>query len=100
MLFSKAKAEGSSPSGSSFARLAQSVERATFNRVVEGSSPSSGVFFYVCSHGLMVKTADFESANLGSIPSGSFSGVAQRKRVWLITRRSKDRNLPPLFKIL
>ena len=25
-----------------------------------------------CSHGLMVMTADFESASLGSIPSGSF----------------------------
>ena len=25
------------------------------------------------------------------------SGVAQRKRVGLITQRSKDRNLPPLY---
>ncbi len=42
-------------------------------------------------------TVDFESTNLGSIPSMTSSGMAQRKRVWLITRRSEDRNLLPLF---
>jgi hypothetical protein len=30
---------------STFARLAQSVERATFNRTVTGSNPVSGFFF-------------------------------------------------------
>ena len=31
----------------------------------------SGMWLCECSHGLMVMTADFESASLGSIPSGS-----------------------------
>lgn len=30
--------------------------------------------------------------------SYKYSGVAQRKRVWLITRRTEDRNLLPLNK--
>ena len=34
---------GSNPIGTSHAFVAQSVERRTFNPVVEGSSPSSGV---------------------------------------------------------
>ena len=34
---------GSNPTQCTFTRLAQSVERKTFNLVVEGSSPSSSV---------------------------------------------------------
>ena len=42
MLFSKAKVVGSTPTGSTYTRLAQSVERTPFKRVVVGSSPTSG----------------------------------------------------------
>lgn len=34
--------------GRDITRLAQSVERLTLNQVVEGSSPSVGVFFWFC----------------------------------------------------
>ncbi len=58
-------------------RLAQQVERQTFNLVVEGSSPSSGVSCKyiqtsVRTYGLMVMTAGFGPANRGSIPCMSF----------------------------
>jgi hypothetical protein len=53
-------------------RLAQSVERQTFNLVVGGSSPPSGAKNTIWTYGLMVMTAGFGPANLGSIPGMSF----------------------------
>ena len=52
---SNRKVKGSSPFVSGvfdnfFARLAQSVERTTLNRVVAGSSPASGVSKFPYSH--------------------------------------------------
>ena len=48
--------------------------------------------------GLVVRIVAFQAIGSGSIPGGlNLSGVAQWKRVGLITQRSKDRNLLPLF---
>ena len=42
----------------------------------------------------MVRIVAFQAIGSGSIPGGlNLSGVAQWKRVGLITQRSKDRNL-------
>ena len=51
-----------------FSLVAQLVEHSAVNRKVAGSRPVERVWFY----GLMVMTADFESASLGSIPSRTF----------------------------
>jgi hypothetical protein len=46
----------------------------------------------------VVRIVAFQAIGSGSIPGGLIlSGVAQWKRVGLITQRSKDRNLLPLF---
>ena len=37
---------GSNPTPCKYARLAQSVERTAFNRVVKGSIPLPGIFFF------------------------------------------------------
>ena len=50
----------------SLARLAQSVERRTFNPVVAGSSPASGVLSY---------TSMAEWSNAPDLRSGSFGSV-------------------------
>ena len=88
---------GSIPLFSFFTSLAQSVERQPFKLVVVGSSPTWGVFSRssVVEHsavnrkaagskpverdwfyGLMVMTADFESASLGSIPSRTYCNIS------------------------
>ena len=59
-----------------FACLAQSVEREALNLVVVGSNPT-------VSKGNVIFCLK---------PKRIRSNVAQRKRVWLITRRSVDRN--------
>ena len=46
------------------ARLAQSVERTAFNRMVVGSSPTVGIFRY----GLVVRISRFHREGRGSIP--------------------------------
>ena len=53
-----------------FSLVAQLVEHSAVNRKVAGSRPVERVWFY----GLMVMTADFESASLGSIPSRTYIG--------------------------
>ena len=63
------------------ARLAQSVEREALNLVVVGSSPTVGTY---------------RSLVLPASKENLVSGVAQGKRVGLITRRSVDRNHSPL----
>ena len=71
------------------ARLAQSVEREALNLVVVGSSPTLSTY-----RSLVMPATKDNFIALSCEYSGviRISGVAQRKRVGLITRRSMDRN--------
>ena len=86
--------------------MAQWIEHPTSNRGVAGSSPARGsnlkFFFVTIRRALVAQWLAHPTSNrgvAGSTPARSalkedniLSDVAQRKRVWLITRRSLDRN--------
>ena len=54
------------------------VEHSAVNRVVVGSSPTRGVFFFFRLHGQAVKTSPFHGGNTGSNPVGVIFSTAMR----------------------
>ena len=86
-----------------FHPLSSAAERRTHNPEVGGSKPPGGILQFVCFTETDRLDADVKRISSNwtlNVVTLYFTGMAQRKRAGLITPRSHDRNVLPVFSSL